>query len=43
MKTIVVSALLALSIMGGIATAASAGEGDEFGTRTTPRQQPSPY
>ena len=41
MKTMVASALLALPIMGGIATAASAGEGDEFGTRTPPRQQPS--
>lgn len=40
MKKIVISALLALSILGGLATAASAGEGEEFGTRTTPEQQP---
>jgi hypothetical protein len=43
MKKIVTSALLALSILGGLATVASAAEGDEFGTRTTPEQKPSPY
>jgi hypothetical protein len=42
MKTIVTSALLALSILGGIATVASAANGEAFGARTTPQQQPSP-
>ena len=43
MKKIATSALLALSILGGLTAVASAGEGDEFGTRTTPQQQPSPH
>jgi len=42
MKKIATSALLALSILGGIATVATAGQGEEFGTRTTAQQQPSP-
>jgi hypothetical protein len=42
MKKIATSALLALSILGAIASAASAAGGEEFGTRTAPQQQPSP-
>jgi hypothetical protein len=42
MKKIATSALLALSILGGIANAASAANGEEFGARTAPQQQPSP-
>jgi hypothetical protein len=42
MKKIATSALLAMSILGGIATVATAGQGEEFGTRTTAQQQPSP-
>jgi hypothetical protein len=42
MKKIITSALLALSVLGGIATIANAGAGEEFGARTSPQQQPSP-
>jgi hypothetical protein len=42
MKKIATSALLALSILGGIASAASAANGEEFGARTSSQQQPSP-
>ena len=42
MKKIATSALLALSILGGIATVASASSGDEFGARTAVGQQGSP-
>ena len=42
MKKIATSALVALSILGGIATAASADSSEAFGARTSPLQQPSP-
>jgi hypothetical protein len=42
MKRIVTSALLALSILGGIATGAVGGIEEAFGTRTSPLQGPSP-
>ena len=42
MKKIATSALLALSILGGIASAASAANCEEFGARTSSQQQPSP-
>jgi hypothetical protein len=42
MKKIATSALLALSILGGIGSAASAANGEEFGARTSSQQQPSP-
>jgi hypothetical protein len=42
MKKIATSALLAMAILGGIASAASAANGEDFGSRTAPQQQPSP-
>ena len=41
MKTIVTSALLALSILGGVSTGAVGGIEEAFGTRTSPLQAPS--
>jgi hypothetical protein len=42
MKKIATAAILALSILGGIANAASAANGEYFGARTAPQQTPSP-
>jgi hypothetical protein len=42
MKKILTAALVALSVLGGIATVANAANGEEFGARTSSQQQPSP-
>ena len=42
MSNIITVALLTLSILGGIANVANAANGEDFGTRTTQQQQPSP-
>ena len=42
MSNIITVTLLTLSILGGIANVANAANGEDFGTRTTPQQQPSP-
>jgi hypothetical protein len=42
MKKVVTSILLALSILGGISTASSADDREQFGTRTAPQQRSSP-
>ena len=42
MSKIVTAVVLTLSILGGIANVANAANGEEFGTRTSPLQQPSP-
>jgi len=42
MKQIATLVVLALSILGGIASAAGAANGEAFGTRTTSQQMPSP-
>ena len=42
MRKILTSALVALSVLGGIATVANASTGEEFGAKTAPGQVPSP-
>jgi hypothetical protein len=42
MSNIITTTLLTLSVLCGIANAANAANGEEFGTRTTSQQQPSP-
>ena len=42
MSKIITAAVLTLSILTGIANVANAANGEEFGTRTSPLQQPSP-
>jgi hypothetical protein len=42
MRKILTSALVALSVLGGVATVANASPGEEFGAKTAPGQVPSP-
>ena len=42
MSKIVTAVVIALSILGAVANIANAANGEEFGTKTSPLQQPSP-
>jgi hypothetical protein len=42
MRKVLTSALVALSVLSGTATLASAADGEEFGAKTAPGQVPSP-